>query len=127
MRRAVRIAVLIIGVVFAVLLLPLMSWFYEMGLAVGDESGAREVLVGMIMLVMWLIACGFVLFRPLVSAVVFVLAGILGFATGGGFPIVDPWAGPAISIVLAGLSFLGWDRKKERRTFVIERARQEEC
>jgi hypothetical protein len=121
MRRAVRVAVLVIGVVLVVLLLPLMSWFYEMGLAVGDESGAREVLVGVIMLVMWLIACGFVLFRPLVSAVVFVLAGILGFTTGGRFPIVDPWVEPTISIVLAGLSFLGRDRKKERRQFTITR------
>lgn len=79
------------------------------------------------MLVMWLIACGFVLFRPLVSVELFVLAGLVGSAVGGGLPIVDPWVGPAISIVLAVLSFTGWgEQRRERRHEAIGRTHAEE-
>lgn len=121
-----RVAVLIIGVVLVLLLFPLTYLFYELSRGVGDESSERAAAIGMVMLAMWLIACGFVLSRPLVSAAVFVLAGLLGFAMGGGFPILDPWVGPAISIALAMLSYVARGGKKERRRLTIERARPDE-
>lgn len=121
-----RVAVLIIGVVLVLLLFPLTYLFYGLSHGVGDESSVQAMTVGMIMLVMWLIASLCVLSRPLVSAVVFVLAGLLGFAMSGGFPIMDPWVGPTISIVFAVLSYVAWGGKKERRRFTTERARQNE-
>lgn len=124
MRKAIRIAVLVTGVVLVVLLLPLTYLFYGLSQGMDDESSVQATTIGMIMLVLWLIACAFVLSRPLVSALVFALAGMLGFAMDGGFPIVDPWVGPGISLVLAGLSFLGWGGREERRTLTVERTRQ---
>lgn len=79
------------------------------------------------MLMMWLIACGFVLFRPLVSVALFVVAGVLESAVGGGLPIVDPWVEPAISMGLAALSLIGWvGLRSERRHGAIGRTCAEE-
>lgn len=116
-----RVAVMVIGLVLVLLLFPLTYLFHGLSQGVGDESSVQAMAVGMIMLVMWLIASVCVFPFPLVSVALFVLAGLLGFALDGGFPILDLWVGPAISMVLAGLSYLGWGGQKVRRQFTVAR------
>ncbi|HEV2529713.1 MAG TPA: zinc ribbon domain-containing protein [Thermomicrobiales bacterium] len=77
------------------------------------------------MALIWLVAAAFVLPLPMVSVVLFVIAGVLGFAASGDFPDLAVWGG--ISLVLALLSLFGWrGKRKERRERQVERARQTE-
>ncbi len=122
MDRVLHVAVPIIGVALVLLLFPLTYLFHRLSQGGGDESSEQATVAGMIMLVMWLIASLSVLSFPLVSAAVFVLAGLLGFALDGGFPILDLWVGPAISMVLAVLSYLRWsDQRRDRQQFTVAR------
>ncbi len=93
--------------------------------ATDDSSSGQAAAAGLMMSLLWLVACAFVLPLPMVSIVLFVLASILGFASSGEFPDLGIWGG--ISLVLAALSLFGWiGKRKERRRFKLEKVRQEE-
>ncbi len=115
MDSVLHVAIPIIGLVLVLLLFPLTYLFHELSQGVGDESSEQAAVAGMIMLVMWLITSLSVLSFPLVSAAVFAIAGLGGFALDGGFPNLDLWVGPAISMVLAVLSYLGWSDQRRNR------------
>lgn len=120
-----RVTVLIIGLLLGAVMFVQTFLVNLLGQA-GDQQGVEQAgAVGLMMSLLWLIACAFVLPLPFVSVVMFLISGVVGFASSAEFPDLAVWGG--ISLVLAALSFFGWlGKRKERRQFKIERARQEE-
>lgn len=120
-----RVTVLIIGLLLGTVMFLQTFLVNVLGQAGNDENIEQSAAVGIFMSLLWLIACAFVLPLPMVSVVLFVIASIFGFAASGEFPDLGIWAG--VSGALAVLSFLGWrGKRKERRTFTLEKARQDE-
>lgn len=120
-----RVAVLIIGLLLGAVMFVQTFLVNVLGQAGQDENVEQAGAIGVFMCLLWLIACAVVLSFPFVSTVLFVVAALLGFAMGGEFPDLAIWGG--ISLILAVMSFLGWlGKRKERRKFAVERARQEE-
>lgn len=119
-----RVAVLILGLI-AGLLMFLQTLIVYAGSSVAEQENMQgAAVVGVLMALFWLIACAFVIPLPIVSVVLFTLAGLLGFMASGDFPDLGWWGG--ISLVLAVLSLLGWmGKRKERRLFKVEREQQE--
>jgi len=118
-----RHAVLIIGLLLGALMFFQTFLISVLSDVADDETGGQAAAVGLLMAFLWLIACGLVLPVPMVSVVLFVLAGIFGFANSGEFPDLGIWGG--ISLVLAVMSFLGWrGKRKEKREGAAERLRQ---
>lgn len=105
-----RIAVLILGLVLGALMFVQTFLVYALsGVAQRAETGGAGA-VGLFMALLWLVACALVIPVPLASAVVFVVAGILGFAVSGDFPDLAVWGG--VSVILAALSLIGWFAKR---------------
>lgn len=120
-----RVTVLIIGLVLGVIMFLQTFLVNVLGQAGQDEASEQSGAVGLGMAFLWLIACGFVIPLPMVSVILFVLAGLLGFAASGDFPDLAIWGG--VSLALAALSLLGWrGKRKERRVFNLEKRRNEE-
>jgi hypothetical protein len=124
-----RIAVLILGLVLGALMFVQTFLVYALsGVAQSAETGEAGA-VGLFMALLWLLACALVIPIPLASAVVFVVAGILGFAASGDFPDLAYWGGA--SIILAVLSFIGWftkrraDRRNKTKEAETERRHRE--
>lgn len=117
-----RIAVLILGLILGAIMFVQSGLVAGLSGATGDQATNTAGGGGIIMALMWLVACALVIPVPLVSAVVFVLAGLVGFSMAQNFPDLATWA--AVSIVLAILSLVGWwgKRRGERR----EAARHQE-
>ncbi len=122
-----RIATLIIGLLMG-LLLFLQSFTIGMfrDSRVVDEATIGAGAIGLIMALMWLLACALVIPLPQVSFPIFLLTALMGlFVPTGEFG--DIRFHGIVALVLAGMAFLGWlGKRKERRTFQLERARQEE-
>lgn len=88
-----------------------------------DEGGEQSSAVGLMMALLWLIAAAFVIPFPMVSVVLFALAGLFGFAGSGDFPDLAYWGG--ISLVLSVLSFFSWrGKRKATREANLEKKRQ---
>ena len=116
-----RVAVLILGLVLgAIMFLQALVIAGLSGVTDDDETGAAAA-VGLLMALLWLVACALVIPAPRVSLTLFVLAGVLGFAVSADYPDLAVWGGA--SLVLAFLSFLGWRGK--RRADLKEKARDE--
>ena len=58
------------------------------------------------MAIIWLVACGFVLPKPRISAVLFIVAAVLGLAGISEFPDLKIWC--LLSLGLAVLAYLGY-------------------
>jgi zinc-ribbon domain len=69
------------------------------------------------MALMWLVACALVIPIPLVSTIVFGLAGLIGFGAGASSKFTDLTIWGVASLILAAFSFFGWigKRKTARR------------
>lgn len=120
-----RVTVLIIGLLLGAIMFLQTFLVNVLGQAGNDENVEQAAAVGVFMSLLWLIACAFVVPLPMVSVVLFVAASIFGFAASGEFPDLGIWGG--VSAALGVLSFLGWrGKRKERRTFMLEKARQDE-
>jgi hypothetical protein len=120
-----RIAVLIIGLLLGAVMFLQTVLVSGLSDAANDEASAQSGAVGVFMSLLWLAACAFVIPFPMISVVVFALAGVLGFAASGDFPDLAIWGG--ISLVLAVLSLLGWrGKRRDRREADAERQRQVE-
>lgn len=110
-----RIAVLILGLILGIVMVlqsVLVTGFSGMA---GDEASGTAGLGGIMMAVLWLIACALVIPVPLVSAVAFAMAAYVGFTFAKDFGDLRIWA--MASIVLAVLSVIGWigKRRGERK------------
>lgn len=117
-----RIAVLIIGLLLGAVMFLQTFLLNVVGQAAQDKATEEAAAGGLIMAILWLVACGLVLPLPMVSVVLFAVAGAIGFALSGDFPDLAIWGG--ISIALAVLSFFGWlGKRKQQREQRAERAR----
>lgn len=120
-----RIAVLILGLLLGLLMFLQTLFVYGLSDALNDEASAQASAIGVVMALLWLVACAFVLPFPLVSVVAFAIAGLFGFAASGEFPDLAIWGG--ISVVLAVMSIFGWrGKRKQDREVRAEKARQAE-
>lgn len=118
-----RLTVLIAGLLLGAIMFLQTFLVSALGSATQDQGSEQAGSIGVMMAFLWLIACAFVMPLPMVSVVVFAIAGLLGFASSGDFSDLAIWGG--ISLVLAVLSFLGWlGKRKERRQFKVERDQQ---
>lgn len=124
-----RIAVMVIGLILGAIMFVQTFLVYALSGAAQDEASGAAGSVGVLMALLWLIACGLVLPVPFVSAVLFLIAGGIGFGFAGDFPDLAWWG--VVSLVLTVLAFLGWvgKRRGERhariRQEVESRERQE--
>lgn len=120
-----RIAVLILGLLLGLLMFLQTLFVYGLSDALNDEASAQASAIGVVMALLWLVACAFVLPFPLVSVVAFAIAGLFGFAASGEFPDLAIWGG--VSVVLAVMSIFGWrGKRKQDREVRAEKARQAE-
>lgn len=106
-----RVTVLIIGLLLGAVMFVQTFLVNLLGQA-GDQQGVEQAgAVGLMMSLLWLIACAFVLPLPFVSVVMFLISGVVGFASSAEFPDLAVWGG--ISLVLAALSFfwMAWQAK----------------
>lgn len=120
-----RIAVLIIGLLLGLLMFLQTFAVYVLSDVADQDKATGAAAIGIVMALMWLVACALVIGFPMVSVVLFALAGLLGLAASGEFPDLAYWGG--VSFILALMSFFGWrGKRKERRQWTIERQRQED-
>lgn len=120
-----RIAVLILGLLLGLLMFLQTLFVYGLSDALNDEASAQASAIGVVMALLWLVACAFVLPFPLVSVVAFAIAGLFGFAASGEFPDLAIWG--SVSVVLAVMSIFGWrGKRKQDREVRAEKARQAE-
>lgn len=126
-----RIAVLIIGILIG--LFFIFMGFISVVAETDDlqASGAYDQVAGTFwgVMILWALGIAFVLGLPLISSVLFLVAGIAGISAGFAAPddagVIGAWG--LVSLVLAGMSLIGWrGKRKEQRTFKLERVRQEE-
>lgn len=121
-----RIAVLILGLLLGAIMFFQTFLSYTLSSAVDLEGQSESSAVGLFMALLWLLACALVFPLPLVSAIVFAIAGLLGFAASGDFPDLAYWGGA--SLVLAALSLFGWfgKRRAARRERIREATKEAE-
>jgi hypothetical protein len=117
----VRIATLVIGLVLSIGLFIQSVTVGALSDAVNDEQDGAGGGAGMIMALIWVVACGLVIPLPRVSMVLFAVAGVIGVASAGplDFPDLVVWG--IISFVLAVFSFFGWRGKKKQQAKEAER------
>lgn len=110
-----RIAVLIIGLLLGLLMFIQTVLIGILGGVAEDEAMSTAGAVGFLVAIAWLVACALVIAFPLVSTILFVLAGLMAFGVSGDYPDMGVWG--VVSLILAVMSFFGWigKRKKERR------------
>ncbi len=117
-----RIAVLIIGLLLGAILF-IQSFLGNALSSATDQEGMQEsTSVGLLVALMWLVACALVIAAPRIAMFIFIAAGLLAFAASGDFPDLAYWGG--VSLFLAVLSFFGWRGK--RRSDIKERTRDEQ-
>jgi hypothetical protein len=105
-----RIAILILGLILGAFMFFQTFLVYALSGVARDSGTGAAGAIGLFMALLWLVACALVIPIPLVSAVVFAVAGVLGFAMSSDFPDLAYWGGA--SIILAVLSVIGWFTKR---------------
>jgi hypothetical protein len=106
-----RIAVLILGLLLGLLMFFQTFLVYILSNVGESERGSTAGAIGLLMALLWLLACALVIPAPLVSVFIFGLAGLLGFASAADFPDLKYWG--VASFVLASMSILGWIGKRK--------------
>lgn len=96
-----RVTVLIAGLLLGAIMFLQTFLVSALGSAAQDQRSEQAGSIGLMMAFLWLIACAFVMPLPMVSVVLFVVAGLLGFAYSGDFSDLAIWSG--ISLALAVL------------------------
>jgi hypothetical protein len=121
-----RVAVLILGLILGAFMFFQTFLVYSLSGVTSNSRTGEAGAIGLFMALLWLVACALVIPIPLVSAAVFTVAGILGFAMSSNFPDLAYWGG--ISIILAVLSLIGWfmKRREARRAEAREAQRHAE-
>lgn len=104
-----RIAVLIIGLILMVALFFQSLTINVLSSAAHTKQTETAGAVGLLMAVIWLVALGMVIPKPRISAVLFVIAAIVGAAGWADFPDLQLWSG--VSVALAVLSYIGYRGK----------------
>ncbi len=127
-----RIAVLILGLILGGLMFMHTAMLGSLaGAAAGAGATQAKAITwsgfaGVIMALIWLVAVALVFPVPIVSVVLFVFAGIIGFAASANFPDIAIWA--VVSLALAVFSFFAWigkrknDRVDRQRDAMLQQA-----
>ena len=120
-----RIAVLILGLILGAFMLLQSLLITGLGSAADRQNTADAGAVGLFMALLWLIGCAVVIPLPRVAMILFIVAGLLGFAVSGDFPDLGVWGG--VSLFLAVLSYFGYrgKRKQQRQEAVRDLQLQE--
>ena len=113
-----RIAVLILGLLLGLLMFFQTFLVYTLSGATSQQETSEAGAIGLFMAILWLVACALVIPVPLVSTVVFAVAGLMGFAAASSSDFSDLGIWGGISLILAVLSFIGWigKRRGERKS-----------
>jgi hypothetical protein len=109
-----RIAVLIIGLVLSFGLFWQSVLITGLSDAANDEQTQGAGAIGVLMAIIWLVACGFVLPKPRISMMLFAIAALLGVAGWSDFSDLKVWSG--ISVALAILSYFGYRGKMKQQS-----------
>lgn len=119
-----RVAVLILGLLLGLLMFFQTFLVYALSGATSQHDTSEAGAIGLFMAILWLVACALVIPIPVVSTIVFVVAGLLGFAAASSSEFSDLGIWGGVSLILAALSFVGWlgKRRGERK---IEQRHQE--
>jgi len=101
-----RIAVLIIGLILMIIIGMQGCLVGAGGTIFGDEELSGGGGIGMFAALLFGVAAAFVMAKPIVSLVIFILAALLAFLAGTtGFSDMNVWG--ALALVLAVLSYFG--------------------
>lgn len=120
-----RVAVLIIGLLLGLVMFLQTVVVYAASSATEKDDLAASAAIGVLMAIMWLVACALVIGFPMVSVVLFTLAGIFGILSASTAEFSDLYVWGSISFVLAAMAWFGWRGKKAaRREELAERQRQ---
>ncbi|HWV23265.1 MAG TPA: hypothetical protein VNZ58_03670 [Thermomicrobiales bacterium] len=119
-----RIAVLILGLLLGLLMFFQALIGYVVGSATSSDDLAGAGALGLLVALMWLLACALVIAFPLVSAIILGLAMPIAWGSAA-LGYTDMWIWSGASFVLAVMAFFGWRGKvKDRREAEAERMRQ---
>lgn len=116
-----RVAVLILGLVLGAFMLFQTFAVYALSGATSDKTSSGAGAIGILMALLWLIACALVIPLPQISVVPFAVAGVLGIAAASTSKFHDLQIWGIISLVLALLSFFGWRSKRKDATLAETR------
>src|SRR5690606_4414165 len=116
-----RLAVLIVGLVLTIGLFIQSATVGTLSEVADDQETSSAAAGGIFMALIWLFAVALVIPLPRVAMVMFVLAGLLGFAGVSELPDLAFWS--VISFVLAALSYFGYRGKRQAEA--KEKARDE--
>jgi hypothetical protein len=120
-----RLAVLIIGLLLGPLMFLQTFVVNVLSDAGNNEETEQAAAIGVAMALLWLAACAFVLPFPMVSTLLFAVAGLFGLMAAATSEFVDLYIWGGISFALTWLSFIGWlGKRKDRRESAAERQRQ---
>jgi hypothetical protein len=117
-----RVTVLILALVLGAIMAAQSLLGYGVSGIAGNAALGGATAVGLLVALLWLVAAALVIPLPLVSCLLFVAGGLLGFAVSADFPDMAVWGGA--SLTLAALSFFGWRGK--RRADLRDRLDREE-
>ncbi|HEX5499750.1 MAG TPA: hypothetical protein VFX03_11000, partial [Thermomicrobiales bacterium] len=112
-----RIATLILGLILGAFLFVQTFLVYALSGAINDQATSGAGALGLLMALMWLVACALVIPVPLLSTVIFGLSGLIGLGAGAGSKFADLTIWGVAGLLLAAFSFFGWigKRKSARR------------
>lgn len=114
-----RIAVLIIGLILMVALFFQSLTVNVLSDAANSGNTETAGAIGLLMALIWLVALGLVIPKPRISAILFVVAAVIGAAGWSDFTDLQVWSG--VSIFLAALSYLGYRGKSKHEAKEAER------
>ncbi|HEU0114608.1 MAG TPA: hypothetical protein VFQ80_08025, partial [Thermomicrobiales bacterium] len=112
-----RIATLILGLVLGAFLFVQTFLVYALSGAANDQATSDAGAVGLLMALLWLVACALAIPLPQVSTGIFALAALFGLTAGASSKFSDLTIWGVASLLLAAFSFFGWigKRKSARR------------
>ncbi|NLX91904.1 MAG: hypothetical protein GXZ07_10055 [Firmicutes bacterium] len=101
-----RIAVLVIGLIFMIIIGVQGCLVGAGGTIFGDEELSGGGGIGMFASLLFGVAAAFVMAKPVISVVIFILAALLAFLAGTtGFSDMNIWG--VLALLLAVLSYFG--------------------
>jgi len=108
-----RVAVLIIGLLLGLAMFLQTLIVFAGSSATEQEDLAGSAAIGVLMAVLWLIACALVIGFPMVSVVLFAIAGIFGLLAASTSEFTDLYMWAVVSFALALMSWFGWRGKRK--------------